>query len=264
MQDRKNALLLQPTDQELSQATQATLQYALLRGIEAVFQLEEGEILAEPMPTRDERSGFLLYEATEGGAGVLTRLVAEPERLAEVARKALAIMHFAATDTASLPADTHGLVDAPDTACVAACYRCLMSYFNQPDHEQLDRRDADAKALLLRLARATTTGLDAPPVSRRSSRPSAAPAADDVLARFHDVARGRELPAPDTEALALGDVKLPLVWRGHYVAVLFDAAPVDITGQLEDKGFEVIVFGTDEATWPASLDSLSRALGRAS
>ena len=62
-----------------SQTTLATLQHALLRGIEAVFQLEEGEILAEPMPTRDARTGFLLYEATEGGAGCLTRLVAEPK-----------------------------------------------------------------------------------------------------------------------------------------------------------------------------------------
>ncbi len=94
VQDRKNALLLQPSDTELSQATLTTVQHALLRGIEAVFQLEEGEILAEPMPARDARTGFLFYEATEGGAGVLTRLVGEPERLAEVAREALDIMHF--------------------------------------------------------------------------------------------------------------------------------------------------------------------------
>jgi hypothetical protein len=59
-----------------------------------VFQLEEGEVLAEPMPTRDERTGFLFYEATEGGAGVLTRLAVEADLLAEVARQALAIMHF--------------------------------------------------------------------------------------------------------------------------------------------------------------------------
>ena len=88
--DRKNALLLQPRDRELSQKTLATVQHALLRGIETVFQLEEGEILAEPMPTRDARNGFLLYEATEGGAGVLTRLVAEAGALAEVARSARA------------------------------------------------------------------------------------------------------------------------------------------------------------------------------
>ncbi len=264
VQDRKNALLLQPTGQELSQATLATLQHALLRGIEAVFQLEEGEILAEPMPTRDERSGFLLYEATEGGAGVLTRLVAEPERLAEVARKALSIMHFAVTDEASLPDDGHGLADAPDTACVAACYRCLMSYFNQPDHERIDRRDLDAKSLLVRLARATTSGLDAPPVSRRSSRPSAAPGADDALARFRELARARELPPPDAEPMNIGEVQVPLVWRGHYVAVLLDGALAEITGQLEDKGFEVITFDGDESAWATSLERLTRALGRSS
>jgi RAD3-like DEAD/DEAH box helicase/uncharacterized protein DUF1998/helicase-like protein len=261
VQDRKNALLLQPSGQALSQSTLATLQHALLRGIETVFQLEEGEILAEPMPTRDERSGFLLYEATEGGAGVLTRLVAEPERLAEVARKALSIMHFAVTDEASLPADGHDLVDAPDTACVAACYRCLMSYFNQPDHERIDRRDADARSLLLRLSRAATSGIDAPPVSRRSSRPHPA-GVDDSFARFLDLARSRELPGPDAEALLVGEVRVPLVWRGHYVAVLFEASLSDLTRELEDKGFEVIAFGGDEDAWTIPLDRLAKALGR--
>ena len=91
-----------------TQTTLATLQHALLRGIEAVFQLEEGEILAEPMPTRDERNGFLLYEATEGGAGVLTRLVAEPDSLADVAREALEIMHFDVGGDAALPGDAGG------------------------------------------------------------------------------------------------------------------------------------------------------------
>jgi hypothetical protein len=43
------------------------VQHALLRDIEALFQLEEGEILGEPMPTRNERNGFLFYEATEAG-----------------------------------------------------------------------------------------------------------------------------------------------------------------------------------------------------
>src|SRR5690606_34555929 len=148
--------------------TLTTLQHALLRGIEAVFQLEEGEILAEPMPQRDARTGFLFYEATEGGAGVLTRLVAEPERLAEVAKSALDIMHFDVEK--GLPTVATMLVDQPGTACVAACYRCLMSYFNQPDHEQLDRRDEKARALLLRLARAQLKGLEAP-VARRSTQP---------------------------------------------------------------------------------------------
>ena len=40
-----------------------------------MFQLEEGETLTEPVPNRDDRKAVLAFEATEGGAGVLTRLV---------------------------------------------------------------------------------------------------------------------------------------------------------------------------------------------
>jgi hypothetical protein len=263
VQDRKNALLLQPTAQGLSQSTLATLQHALLRGIEAVFQLEEGEILAEPMPSREERNGFLLYEATEGGAGVLTRLVTDRERLAEVARKALSIMHFAVIDEASLPADGHGLVDVPNTSCVAACYRCLMSYYNQPDHERIDRRDADAKTLLVKLARAVTSGLDAPVIASRSLQTSAAPGDVEPIERLRELLHRRDLPDPDLGPLVLGEVKVLLVWRGHYVAALIDAPPAGLASQFEDKGFEGIIFGSDETAWSAPLERLAHALGRA-
>jgi hypothetical protein len=263
VQDRKNALLLQPNDPELEQPALTTVQHALLRGIEAVFQLEEGEILAEPMPTRDARTGFLFYEATEGGAGVLTRLVAEPERLAEVAHAALGIMHF---DLASgLPEVAGALVDVPGTACVAACYRCIMSYYNQPDHELLDRRDDRARALLLRLARARLTGLE-PPVVRRSNRPSAAPSAagsDAVLGAWLEFARVRELPRPDHEPVSVDGKAVPLVWRAHYVAALLEPDPT-LVAPLEDKGFEVLVLGTSEADWVEPTTALGRLLGRAS
>ncbi len=137
-----------------------------------MFQLEEGEILAEPMPNRARRaSGFLLYEATEGGAGVLTRLVGEPERLAEVARKALSIMHFD-VDGESRP---RTLADVPDTACVAACYRCLMSYYNQPDHELLDRRDEGARASCCASRARPTSRASAPRPRPQASTPRPQP-----------------------------------------------------------------------------------------
>lgn len=258
VRDHKNALLLQPSDNYLSQVTLSTLQHALLRGIEAVFQLEEGEILAEPMPQRDARTGFLFYEATEGGAGVLTRLVAEPERLAEVAKNALEIMHFDLSG--GLPTVATTLVDQPGTACVAACYRCVMSYFNQPDHEQLDRRDSDARALLLRLARGTLKGLEAP-VVRRPTDPPPTSASGDLTSAWRTYARERELPSPDSEPLVIDQQAVALVWRRNYVVAFF-AASGDLASKLENKGFEVVVLGQSEALWAEPTSALAKLLGR--
>lgn len=260
VQDRKNALLLQPADTQLSQTTLATVQHALLRGIEAVFQLEEGEILAEPMPQRDARSGFLFYEATEGGAGVLTRLVAESERLAEVTREALAVMHFDLTK--GLPQTASMLVDLPGTACVAACYRCVMSYFNQPDHELLDRRDQDARGLLLRLAKGTITGLTAPVQRRSAENPPLGPAAvDGPVARWLAYARARELPPPDSEPLVIDEQPVALVWRDHYAAALVSASNT-LSAKLEEKGFEVVVLGENDTAWGEPTSALAKLLGR--
>jgi hypothetical protein len=255
VQDRKNALLFTPADQSLTQKGIATLQHALLRGIEAVFQLEEGEMLAEPMPTRDIRNGFLLYEATEGGAGVLVRLVAEPDKLAAVARKALQIMHFDIADNGPLPADQAVFTDQPNTACVAACYRCIMSYYNQPDHELIDRRDPGARAVLLRLAGARTA------VDAGSEPAPGLPAGTTPRDVWLDRAAHHALPAPDAEPLKVGDHELPLAWRKHYVVALLPDTPDTCAADLDNLGFEVVRFGEPE-TWEPSFRRLANLLGR--
>jgi hypothetical protein len=255
VQDRKNALLFTPLDDSLTETGIATLQHALLRGIEAVFQLEEGEILAEPMPTRTERNGFLCYEATEGGAGVLIRLVAEPDCLTAVARRALQVMHFDISDDGPLPKDSTVFVDQPGTACVAACYRCLMSYYNQPDHELIDRRDEGVRWVLLRLASGRTQGaLTSPPLAPN-------PAASEAALDWTGEASRRALPPSDAEPLVVGSISVPLVWRRHYVAVLVAEAEANIAAQLDDLGFEVIRFG-ERSTWNSTFDRLAAVLGR--
>lgn len=149
VQDYKNAMLLRPVAR-FNEAQMATLQHALIRGTEIVAELEEGELLGEPMPRRDTRNAILLYEATEGGAGVLNRLVSDPKRMAEVAREALLLMHY------EEPFDHEPLKETAD-ACVAGCYRCLLSYFNQTDHESIDRRDPEVIAFLRALITADIT-----------------------------------------------------------------------------------------------------------
>jgi hypothetical protein len=259
VQDRKNALLFQPAHTDFSQITLTTIQHALLRGIEAVFQLEEGEILAEPMPQRDARTGFLFYEATEGGAGVLTRLVGEPECLGKVAREALAIMHFDLVN--DLPNVVTDLIDAPGTACVAACYRCMMSYFNQPDHELLDRRDKDARELLLRLARGRLTGLEATVSRRPADSPRTSPSGDMLFSAWVAFARTRDVPPHDSAPIVFIDQSVALVWREHYVAALFENDSA-LSARLEDKGFSIVILGQTEASWCETAPLLANLLGR--
>ena len=257
VQDRRNALLFRPAGDTHSEVTMATVQHALLRGIEAAFQLEEGEMLAEPMPTRDVRNGFLLYEATEGGAGVLTRLVSQDDGLAVVARTALQIMHLAVSED-RVPEFPEELADVPDTACVAACYRCLMSYYNQPDHELLDRRDEHARALLVRLAHARTVADADQPAAAFHAVNGDQPAEGRWLAE----ASRRGIPAPDPKPLAADGWSVPWVWRRHYVAAVFGETEAPVLQAMEEFGFEVVRFDAPEG-WNAAFARLASALGQA-
>jgi len=255
VRDHKNALLVQPVGTDLTEETLATVQHALLRGVEAVFQLEEGEVLAEPMPSRDARNGFLLYEATEGGAGVLTRIASEADSLARVARQALQVMHFDVPEEGPLPDNAAALIDVADTECVAGCYRCLLSYYNQPDHELINRRDEGAKTVLLRLAASSTLGLISAKTPLRASYGSEAPAGGWLSA-----ARARLVLEPDAEPLVIDGVVVQFCWRTHYVAAVFPETPTATRRALDDRGFTVVEF-LDESTWPVSFAILAHALG---
>ncbi len=263
VRDHKNALLVQPVGTALSDTTLATVQHALLRGVEAVFQLEEGEVLAEPMPSRATRNGFLLYEATEGGAGVLTRIVAEADSLARVARQALQVMHYDVPEEGPLPARVDLLADVPDTRCVAGCYRCLLSYHNQPDHELIDRRNDEAKELLLRLAVASTQGLGPGPAGTAGTASgSSTPVHEGKRPEsvWLNAARSRSLPDPDLEPLVIDGVTVPHCWRTHYAAVVLADTPAAVRRALENRGFEVFDFA-DETAWSESFNRLAHALG---
>jgi len=258
VQDRKNALLLTPVGEKpYSLTTLATVQHALLRGLEAVFQLEQGELLAEPMPSEESRRAFLFYEAAEGGAGVLTRLVSDPDSLAKVARAALRVMHFD-IDPASLPADGSALMDVSGKACVAACYRCLMSYFNQPDHAELDRRNPDARTLLLRLARSQTS--DLAPAAPGEPPIVIGDGSDDRLEQWAREATAWALPPCSAKPLNGAAAEYPLAWRSLFVVAVFDDAPDSDVEGFKDAGYTVVRFPKDSAGWQASFDHLAKAL----
>lgn len=133
VEDRRNAFLLEPTT-SLGGPVMATLQAALRHAIQVTYQLEDAELAAEPLPGSDARRALLLYEAAEGGAGVLRRLVDDATALSQVARTALELCHFDPETGAD-----RGSAPGAKERCEAACYDCVMSYGNQPDHALLDR-----------------------------------------------------------------------------------------------------------------------------
>ena len=50
-------------------------------------------------------------------------------------------MHLENIDAAVAARDPILLRDKEGAECVKGCYRCLLSYYNQPDHELIDRTD---------------------------------------------------------------------------------------------------------------------------
>ena len=111
-----------------------TLQHALKRAIESVFQVEPSEIGVSTMGD-PECPNILLYEAAEGSLGILSQFVEDVETFQKVVETAEQVCRFDDEE-----------YKAP------ASYDDLMSYYNQRDHLRLDRfliRDALAK---LRLA----------------------------------------------------------------------------------------------------------------
>ncbi|MCS7254490.1 MAG: DUF1998 domain-containing protein [Armatimonadota bacterium] len=115
----------------------ASLQYALQRGIQVVFELEETELASEHIG-KGQHESILLWESAKGSLGVLKRLTSHPDALSEVAKAALQVCHFDPNSGNDLKPD-----------CVRACYDCLLSYSNQLDHLLINRHSVRDYLMML-------------------------------------------------------------------------------------------------------------------
>ncbi len=113
-------------------------------------------------------------------------------------------MHFEKVAEAVAAGDAKLLIDHDKEKCVRGCYRCLLSYFNQPDHELIDRTSDEAKQMLVDLARGQIV----------------LAAADRSTGNGEWVNAFKELglPPPDGASLRFSDQEMSFVWRSHFVA----------------------------------------------
>ena len=241
VEDRRNIAVLRwaaPVDE----AQAVTARYALERGIEARFQLEDSELMSEQLPDAEERGRLLLTEAAEGGAGVLRRLQSDATALSDAARESLRIIHVD-PDTG---ADLEG-------ACGAGCYRCLLSYSNQMDHERIDRRVV--VPLLLQLSRATVRPDDTTPVmpptppsgSDLSEEATAVsvPEAERAAAFLrHLERRGVRLPSRGEDEV--GGLLVDFVYDSPLAVVVVHDDMVEVdASDLAFDGYQVVTVGRD-------------------
>lgn len=256
VEDHRNLLILTPA-QEMSLEAMATLQAALKRGIEMTFQIEEAELVSEPLPRLDQRRGLLFYEAAEGGAGVLTRLASEPESLALVAARALELMHYQAPtnghwDYQQLQADEQ-TDELGNAKCEAGCYQCLLSYFNQPDHDNINRRNPETLQLLVALANANVQPQgDSQPENTTNS---------DLHDQWLQALNQQQLPLPDAQNLAVnkGAATAAAQYKTARVLVFLTLPDSDNSTRLQERGWQLLDFSNPEL-WPQRFTELAQLI----
>lgn len=265
VEDRRNILVLR-LHEPVAVEVALSLMFALERGIEATFELEDSELSSELLPPADgPRDRLLFTEAAEGGAGVLRLLQSEPDALARASSAALDICHFGADGT-----DRGG--PHPDRPCARGCYDCLLTYGNQLHHAAINR--GLVRELLVRLAgaRTLTTGRGE---SRSEQLVRLAGESDTALeARFLTWLKEHGLRLPDEAQPLIAEAKArpDFVYRldGAHVAVFVDGpvhkypAVAERDTEAEERlfnlGWEVVRFAHD-ADWSEVVKPLGRYFG---
>jgi len=132
--DTADALYIEPIKAlGLNKSGVITMQYALKRAIENVFQVESNEIGAALMGN-SEVPNIFLYEAAEGSLGILSQFIEDQSIFKKVIEEAIRICNY----------------DDPDYKDEAS-YRDLLDYYNQRYHDIINRFEIKEALETLRL-----------------------------------------------------------------------------------------------------------------
>ncbi len=267
VEDHRNCLLFEPTG-TWDAGLMVSLTAALKRAIQLIYQLEDSELAVELLPTEDSPRVLLLYESAEGGAGVLRRLLEDPEAFAQVARKALEICHFD-----PVTGEDQQKSSSAAEKCEAACYDCLMHYANQLVHRLLDRQAI--KDFLVRMSQGRANTAPSEQTREEHLLTLSRLAGSDLERRWlaHLDAKGLRLPTHAQYFVESCRTTPDFFYAEYQTAVYIDGPPHDfpdrhirdtiLTEAMEDAGFTVIRFHHQD-DWDVALNRYPHVFGRPS
>lgn len=265
VEDRRNCILIEPTG-DLGDPVIASLQAAIKTAVQQEYHLEDNELAAEGLPSMGQRRVILLYEAAEGGAGALRRLVEDRLALPRVASRALELCHFDPTTGTDLKRAPNAKED-----CAIACYDCLLSYYNQRDHELLDRHSI--KDLLMTWQKSDMI-LSSGELNRSQHLEVLKRHCDSKLEKdWLDMLEAYQLRLPSHGQHLIADchTKPDFFYEDHSLAVYIDGPPHDFPERqrrdqdkqsaLENHGFWVLRFHHQD-DWIKKLKEHSEVFGK--
>ncbi|MCK5036645.1 MAG: DEAD/DEAH box helicase [Candidatus Sabulitectum sp.] len=260
VEDTKNCLIIKP-EEPLPKEEFFSLMAALKNAIQLVYKIEDRELAAEALPDKANPTSILLYESSEGGAGVLERILNETSSINKIAEEALRICHFNPTT---------GENEASEEECSKACYSCLMSYYNQSEHKLLDRNKI--KDLLMNLKQSTHK-ISPKDTTRQDHLNRLKALCDSTLEiEWLDFLEKNNLNLPDKAQVLIEQANTRVDFLYEYLAVYIDGPVHDESRTqaddkakreaLEDMGYTVVSFRYDEKTnWMNPIRILKSVFG---
>ena len=246
-EDRKNCLILQLNCTNMDdESIVPTLQSAFSRGISKVFQIENSELSVELLTNTANAKSILFYESSEGGAGVLSRIVSSSVYLRTICKQALEIMHYS-FDSSKEILSLEDLEDK-EVQCISGCYHCLLSYYNQPYHEKINRRNTNVLTILLALA----NGKHSKPKEQNTN---ASP--------FELFLKTKGIVITDLvkdKKVCGNEYVIPYYSNSCKVAFFISNPPVSLIEYLSQKGVQLITIGSTKNEWEENLQSIQKVI----
>lgn len=197
--------------------------------------------------------------------GKAASALAQTNMLALIAHKALEIMHYQRPQGETLwdwrKQDEYNT--KPE--CFKGCYDCLLTYYNQPDHETIDRQNKDLFRFLVKLTQCTLQPEAAQgqqnSVSATSSSSAESEVAmvvatdevslpqDDLLQLFKSWALAHGYRLPDVVPKSFGSFTVDAAYSQERVALSFSALTDEQRKLLRNKRWKCIELGDDGSYW---------------